>query len=287
MINKVKSIIPDDLKKILRQVEKEIKYPFRKARAAWLRNRVILTWDSSRFVAHRGLSAAAPENTMKAFELAAREGFAAIETDIRRTKDHKLVLMHDENLKRMCGVDALVRDLTYEELLKIPVRGSSTERIPLLSQFLLLCRDHDKVPMLELKDNWNVKEALPEDYLMEVIRQVGQIMGNRPVIYVSFNINTLLALQALLYKEDIAHVKLFHLVHRMDPSRFSWYKDHRINLSFQGKRNKLGVIRKAKEAGLELVVWVVDDPDQIRLYVRERIDWIASNDRIEVEQAHL
>ena len=321
---KLKRCMPERLKRRLRKMEDQVKYPFRHARALGLRKKISLTKRSANFVAHRGLSAAAPENTVEAFRLAAQSGFVCMETDIRRTKDHKLVLMHDENLLRMCGRDVLVRNLTYQELSMIPVTGGKQPgqaggpgqdeqagragqdeqagrvgqdeqagrigqpgqreenifHIPLLKDYLIICRDGGMVPMMELKDNWNLKEALADDYLADILDQVTEVMEARPVIFVSFNLRSLRALQRLVRRRGLVQVSFFHIMHEIDLAHLPWYKKHGIHISFQGKNNKLATIRKAKKAGVRLVVWVVDDPDQARLYIREKVDWIASNGKV-------
>ena len=55
--------------------------------------------------AHRGLwNAQRPENSLSAFRSAVDAGYG-IELDVHRTKDGVLVVHHDDNLKRVCGVD--------------------------------------------------------------------------------------------------------------------------------------------------------------------------------------
>jgi hypothetical protein len=53
---------------------------------------------------------------MYAFFLALWEGANGIETDIRHTKDNRLVLFHDATMRRINGIDMPVEDLTLEEL---------------------------------------------------------------------------------------------------------------------------------------------------------------------------
>jgi len=55
-------------------------------------------------VAHRGASYLAPENTTAAFELARDIGADYIETDVQRTKDGKLIVVHDDTFKRTTDV---------------------------------------------------------------------------------------------------------------------------------------------------------------------------------------
>ncbi len=75
--------------------------------------------DPNKFFAHRGLSNFAPENTLLAFEIAKERGFRNIELDIVTTKDNKIVVFHDVNLKRMFKIDRDVCKVNYEELPKL------------------------------------------------------------------------------------------------------------------------------------------------------------------------
>ena len=67
-------------------------------------------------MAHRGFSAAAPENTMPAFQKCIDEGFSAAELDVQMLKDGTIIVMHDDNLKRTTGVDKNVWEVTYDEI---------------------------------------------------------------------------------------------------------------------------------------------------------------------------
>lgn len=101
----------------------------------------------NRYYAHRGLhdnSSDAPENSMKAFKLAVEAGYG-IELDVRLTKDEKVVVFHDNNLKRMCGVEKDVNALTYEELQELTLLTTG-ERIPLFKEVLALV--NGKVPLI-------------------------------------------------------------------------------------------------------------------------------------------
>ena len=70
--------------------------------------------------AHRGLwdlSLGIPENSMPAFQRAVEKGYA-IELDVHLTKDHQLVVFHDDTLDRVCGVHARVDEKSFDELEK-------------------------------------------------------------------------------------------------------------------------------------------------------------------------
>ena len=103
------------------------------------------------YYAHRGLhdnSGDAPENTMAAFRKAVEHGYG-IELDVQLTRDGQVVVVHDFNLKRVCGVDIDVDQLTYEQLQQYPIYGSQ-ETIPLFTDVLALV--DGQVPLIvELK----------------------------------------------------------------------------------------------------------------------------------------
>lgn len=103
------------------------------------------------FYAHRGLhdrEAGIPENTMAAFARAVEAG-DGIELDVQLTKDEKVVVFHDFDLKRVCSASGRVSDYTYRELLKFRICNTE-ERIPLFSDVLKLV--NGQVPLLvELK----------------------------------------------------------------------------------------------------------------------------------------
>lgn len=67
-------------------------------------------------IGHRGGCGELPENTVSAFKKGIEKNLDVIEFDVHLTKDEQLVLHHDYNTLRQTGVDALVNELTLEEL---------------------------------------------------------------------------------------------------------------------------------------------------------------------------
>ncbi|WP_164489138.1 glycerophosphodiester phosphodiesterase family protein [Ruminococcus sp. Marseille-P6503] len=117
--------------------------------------------DFGKYIAHRGLhSCGAPENSLKAFENAVNKGVAA-ELDVRLTKDGRIAVFHDRNLRRMCSVDAELSEFTYEQLSAFTLKDSG-EKIPLLSEVLRLV--NGRIPLLiEIKNGapaWTLEKRL-------------------------------------------------------------------------------------------------------------------------------
>lgn len=99
--------------------------------------------------AHRGLwNEIYPENSLAAFARAAEAGYG-IELDLQLSKDNVIMVFHDYDLKRMCGIDKKLSDMTAAELCNIRLLGSN-QCIPRFSDVLRVV--DGKVPLLvELK----------------------------------------------------------------------------------------------------------------------------------------
>lgn len=110
--------------------------PFCLAAPGHAPRRLKLPFDG-RNCAHRGLHSqdkSIPENSLAAFRKAAENGFG-VELDVQLSKDGQVVVFHDDNLKRVCGVDRRVDELTLAELQELKLCGTE-ERIPLFTQVL-------------------------------------------------------------------------------------------------------------------------------------------------------
>tara|TARA_B100000700_G_C14910970_1_gene792246 strand:+ start:293 stop:1048 length:756 start_codon:yes stop_codon:yes gene_type:complete len=84
--------------------------------------------------AHRGDQSTGPENTLSAFEGAAKLGFKYLETDVHATADGKLVAFHDQVLDRVSNTTGLISEKHYDEIKQI--RIGLSEKIPLLEDLL-------------------------------------------------------------------------------------------------------------------------------------------------------
>lgn len=111
-----------------------------------------------RNIAHRGLHSGdsqVPENSLPAFHAAAEAGYG-VELDLQMTKDGQVVVYHDDDLKRGCGVEGRVEDMSFHQLKELTLFGSE-ERIPLFSEALDTVGG--RVPMIvELKSGGRNRE---------------------------------------------------------------------------------------------------------------------------------
>jgi|GEM_PF-216278 len=128
-------------------------------------------------IAHRGVSALAPENTLAAFRQAVECGAEGLEFDVQLSKDDVPVIIHDFDLKRLGRRDGFVKDFTAEELQTIDV-GSwfnlrfksksnekfSSETVPTLAQLLKFLSEPSAVADgLDLSEPSAVADGFPVD----------------------------------------------------------------------------------------------------------------------------
>lgn len=125
--------------------------------------------------AHRGCSMEYPENTLEAFEAAAKlPGLAGIELDVQFTKDRHIVVFHDENVSRVTNGTGNIRDYTLAELKKLEIcsKDHQISRIPTLEEVLKLlkpyCEEKKILINIELKTSVIRYEGIEEATLNKV-----------------------------------------------------------------------------------------------------------------------
>lgn len=96
--------------------------------------------------AHRGGARMAPENTISAMEYAIEAMADYAEIDVQETKDGEIVLLHDNNLKRVTGLNANIWNLTYDEVSQLDAgikfhKKFRGEKIPTLNEVLNAVRE--------------------------------------------------------------------------------------------------------------------------------------------------
>lgn len=123
-------------------------------------------------LAHRGGLAEGMENTLGTFQKALDAGIKAFELDVRITKDGKIVLQHDNTLKRTAGLDRTVEDMTEKELREVTLSDGS--KLAFLDEVLALFGKHSNIYIeFELKcSKYNEELLIGTGYLDKVAKAV-------------------------------------------------------------------------------------------------------------------
>jgi len=101
------------------------------------------------FAAHRGYTAHAPENSLRAFRNAIRRGADYLEMDVQATRDGRFALMHDRTVDRTTDGTGRIADLTWAQVSRL--RLSDGDPVPSLEQVLELARPSGTQVLLEMK----------------------------------------------------------------------------------------------------------------------------------------
>lgn len=249
-----------------------------------------LNRDDIKLIAHRGLSGEAPENTLRAFELAGEQGFYATECDVFLTKDEKFVVNHDGDLKRICGVDKKISELTLEEIKSYTITsGSNYEKykddenainIPTLDEYLNVCINSNIIPMIEVKfteGNLVMDDSNP---LFRLYKDVKNIMGNRPVFIISIYENTIENINEIMKEYSENNVRLCLLVwyNRTTDSIkiYDYCRENNIGFSI-GYQGNDDLLREMKKDGCLVGVWTIDDCEQARHFINLGADFIVTD----------
>ena len=115
-------------------------------------------------VAHRGLAAGLPENSLAAFRHAIAQGVEVIETDLRSTRDGEIVLLHDATVDRTTDGRGAIAGMTLTAVRRLDAGSHAGarfagERVPTLAEALALVRGSRARLLLDIKDEKGVDLA--------------------------------------------------------------------------------------------------------------------------------
>jgi glycerophosphoryl diester phosphodiesterase len=222
--------------------------------------------EETEVIAHRGFIQGGVENTLPALQAAAKAGADRVEFDVMETKDGKFVVMHDTNLKRLAGKNLNVKDLTQDELTKITVRSGNMEaRIPSLEEWIQLSIHLNLPQLLEIKlHGGETPDLVPR--LLAVLDRAG--------VTESYTYHT-------LSREVVGELKRLRpqlVVGFIMPINFGGVPNVEADfLVVEQQSYSPRFERQAWAAGYNVIVWTVDDQQQMRDYLNDAVDGIISD----------
>ena len=223
-------------------------------------------------IAHRGLSGLKMENTLPAFEEAGKRSYYGIETDVHVTKDGKFIITHDDDLKRIVGLDWEIEETTFEELRALrfkDINGTSEEKtlyLPSLEEYISICKKYNKQAILELK-NEMTKELVWE--IAESIKAQGWFDRTT---FISFSGNNLVWLREK-YKDANAQF----LTEKYTEEDVQFMLENKLDGDFCWAYLKKSTVKRMHEAGLKVNVWTVNGVACAMLMKWYGVDYITSN----------
>lgn len=225
--------------------------------------------------AHRGASYDFPENTMLSFRKAVEQGADGIELDVHLTKDKKLVVCHDENIRRTSNGEGLIENYTYEQLLAFDFGVKKGEKfagqkIPLLEEVLVLIKESGILLNIEVKNDETHYVGI-EKAVVDMVRSFGL---EHKVIYSSFDHQTLVNL-----RQYDPTVKIGALYSHTPLHALEYMKDMSVNAIHPKSACVFtqDMCSKALALDWQVNVWTVDDPETAKSLAKAGVTSLITN----------
>jgi glycerophosphoryl diester phosphodiesterase len=223
-------------------------------------------------IAHRGLSGIETENTINAFVAAGNRSYFGIECDIRASKDNKLMVIHDDTLLRLGLLNLYVPSFKYDEIRKFTLVDrksgnlSDSVTIPLLSEYLTICKTYQKIAFIECKN------TLSFEHLDMLLGEIDKYYDISNVVVISFHEKYLTYL-----RKQRPEIVLYYLTWTMDDHVFELCENNQINLDIDYKQIDEATIKKYHLIGLKVAVYTVDDKEIAERLIKLGVDFITTN----------
>ena len=223
---------------------------------------------------HRGASGYAPENTLEAFELAAKQGAHGVELDVHLSRDGELVVAHDKTVECVSDGDGRLCDATLAQLKRLRFNKTHPEyadaRIPTLAEVFELLLPYGLYVNVELKNSLIDYPGL-EKACIELAARMG--MTER-VLYSSFNHHSLLRVKAI---DPALPCGLLYECSMVNP----WEYGHLLHMNALhphfSELQVPGECAQAHALGLEVNPWTVNDEADIRMAFAAGADRLITN----------
>ena len=193
--------------------------------------------------------------------------------DILLTKDHQFVVMHDDNLKRLAGVDKDVKDMTLAEVqgLKIQQDGH-TSHIPSFEEYVKRAKELKMKLLVELKSHGG-EPANYVDLFVQKMRELG-VEKDYPAMSLDLSVMEKVEKKA-------PEIKTGYVI----PIQFGRFEKVSVDFfaieDFSYQKN---LVTQAHEMKKELYVWTINDKQKLTKYLQQPIDGLITDELTEAQR---
>ncbi len=234
----------------------------------------ITTMAQNTFIAHRGASYLAPENTVASAKLAWELGADAVEVDVHLTKDNRVIVIHDKDTKRTCyGKTNLSIAQTPSILLRDLDAGSwkgeefKGEKLPFLSEIIETV-PAGKTLVVEIK-------AGGDEIIPEIRRVVDNSNKKEQIVFISFGWKTIIATH-----KEFPDNKCYWLSSLKPGLKKKMEKAAAEGLTGVNLKHSIideEIMVQAKDLNLEVLSWTIDDPAEAQRLTNIGVSGITTN----------
>ncbi|MCF8359148.1 MAG: hypothetical protein K9H26_10340 [Prolixibacteraceae bacterium] len=217
-------------------------------------------FSQNKYIAHRGASYIAPENTLASAKLAWELGADAVEIDVHLSADKRVMVIHDDNTKRVSsGVNYYKIAETSSEKLRTVDVGSfksdeyAGEKIPFIEEVLKTVPPGKKL-VVEIKCGTEVFPALKNS--IDESGKIGQL------VFISFNWDAVLMAHEMFPENECYYLKMFPFGLKAKIKAAA--EKGLTGLNLYHKIITKRVVEEASGQGLEVLAWTVDNPKVVK-----------------------
>ncbi|MET3558471.1 glycerophosphoryl diester phosphodiesterase [Streptococcus rupicaprae] len=218
-------------------------------------------------IAHRGDVTAGVENSIEALEAAHKKGADLVEMDVVMTADQELVVIHDNELGRLAGVDWKVSESKLADLDGLPIhQGKFRSHIDRLETYFQKAKALNQPLLIELKPYGHE----PDNYVDLVIERL-KALGLRPTDKVmSLNLAVMEELE-----RKAPEIKTGYVI----PLQFGVFDQHKVDFYVieDFSYNDLSMWQ-AEQEGKEVYVWTINERSTMTNYLQSPVNGIITDD---------
>ncbi len=235
-------------------------------------------------VAHRGASGERAEHTLAAYELALAQGAEGLECDVRLTRDHKLVCVHDRSIDRTSDGSGVVSEMALAEMAEYDFGswhpGTGPQPVLQLSDLLDLVASTPRPVKVFIETKHPVRYgSIVESRLMAELHRFGLATpasaDHSRVVVISFSAAAVWRIrrQAPL----LPTVLLGESARVLGGSAATAVGATGIGPSIASLRERPDLVDRAALSGRATYCWTVDDRDDALLCAEYGVGWVATN----------
>lgn len=222
-----------------------------------------------KITAHRGNSKRAPENSISSVKKAIEVKADYAEIDVRETKDGKIIVFHDSNLKRMGKVNKNIREMNYKDIKNIDIgmyfdKKFKGEKIPLLQEVIDISED-------KIKLNIEIKG---DKYSKDLVRKVVEIIEDNDIIN-NCIVTSLDYGDLKKVKEINPKIKTGYIMYLVKGDLRNLKSDF---YSMEESLVSSNLVNEIHANGKEIHVWTVNDNEKMERLINMGVDNIITDE---------
>ena len=212
---------------------------------------------------HRGESKYAPENTMSAFYLSVLLNCDGIECDVRKTKDDKLVLIHDKTIDRTSNYNGKVSNLTLKQLNEFDFGNKKYkgEKIVTLTDFLKYFSNKNIKIFLEIKEdgyeelllktlsNFNISNLTIISFKYDILEKMRKISDNIKLAWLIYDLSE----HNIIDAKKIGIIELICISITLDKSDVKKILNNNLRVGVWGIKN-VAELRRINSLGVDDII---------------------------------